>query len=367
MTGHSRVAATIAHAIRWVNETFVPRSASAALSALRFASRVSTARFRNEVAVGTDRLSFIASASIAAGPRSGFASAAPAAAAPPSAAASTSALTIFPPTPVPLTAPRSTPAAAATRRATGDTGAPSPGGAAAVAGGVGSDAAVGAAPAPALISPSAWPTWTVSSAATSSFVIVPLAGAGTSASTLSVETSTTVSPSATCWPSATRHSSTVPSVTDSPISGIGITTVWPSGPDPCSPGPCADPAAPGREAEEGAGTSGVPEPLGSIRASTWPTVTVSSGAARILVTTPLAGAGTSASTLSVETSTTVSPSATCWPSATRHSRIVPSVTDSPIWGIWTSITAVSVTSPRVYEVADRVAGAAAHRRRSQTR
>ena len=74
-------------------------------------------------------------------------------------------------------------------------------------------------------------------------------------------------------------------------------------------------------------------PLGSIWASTWPTSTVSSGWARIFVTTPSDGAGTSASILSVETSTTVSPSATSWPSATCHSRIVPSVTDSPIWGI----------------------------------
>ena len=53
-------------------------------------------------------------------------------------------------------------------------------------------------------------------------VIVPQAGAGTSASTLSVETSTTVSPSAIWSPSGTCHSSTVPSVTDSPISGITI-------------------------------------------------------------------------------------------------------------------------------------------------
>ena len=51
-------------------------------------------------------------------------------------------------------------------------------------------------------------------------MIVPLAGAGTSASTLSVETSTTVSPSLTDCPSSTCHSSTVPSLTDSPISGI---------------------------------------------------------------------------------------------------------------------------------------------------
>jgi len=55
--------------------------------------------------------------------------------------------------------------------------------------------------------------------------MVPLAGAGTSASTLSVETSTTVSPSLTKSPIATCHSSTMPSVTDSPISGIWICTV----------------------------------------------------------------------------------------------------------------------------------------------
>ena len=78
-------------------------------------------------------------------------------------------------------------------------------------------------------------------------------------------------------------------------------------------------------------------PFGSICASTWPTSTVSSTAAISLVITPLAGAGTSASILSVETSTTVSPSATSSPSETCHSRIVPSVTDSPIWGICNSI------------------------------
>ena len=60
-------------------------------------------------------------------------------------------------------------------------------------------------------------------------MITPSAGAGTSASTLSVETSTTVSPSLTESPSATCHSSTMPSVTDSPISGIEICTVAVSG------------------------------------------------------------------------------------------------------------------------------------------
>jgi hypothetical protein len=60
-------------------------------------------------------------------------------------------------------------------------------------------------------------------------VITPSIGAGTSASTLSVDTSTTVSPSLTVSPSATCHSSTIPSVTDSPISGMVIWTVAVSG------------------------------------------------------------------------------------------------------------------------------------------
>ncbi len=58
-------------------------------------------------------------------------------------------------------------------------------------------------------------------------MIVPLAGAGTSASTLSVDTSTTVSPSSTGSPSCLCHSRIVPSATDSPISGIVIWTTPP--------------------------------------------------------------------------------------------------------------------------------------------
>ncbi len=191
----------------------------------------------------------------------------------------------------------------------------------------------------------------MSSTFTSSFVIVPEAGAGTSASTLSVETSITVSPSLTVCPSETCHSSTVPSVTDSPISGIDTTTVSPSGSgvsiwpgcaesdetssSPRSSSPSPPPITrPPSASLSGEGSAPLPpDPLGSIWASTWPTSTVSSGCARILAITPLAGAGTSASILSVDTSTRVSPSATSWPSATCHSRIVPSVTDSPIWGI----------------------------------
>ena len=74
MTGISLVASTIAQATRWVKEVLRPRSLRLALIARRLASRVSTAIVRNEVAVGTVRLSSIALASIAAGPRSAFSS-----------------------------------------------------------------------------------------------------------------------------------------------------------------------------------------------------------------------------------------------------------------------------------------------------
>ena len=77
-----------------------------------------------------------------------------------------------------------------------------------------------------------------------------------------------------------------------------------------------------------------------IRAITCPTLTVSPSWARISAIVPEAGAGNSMSTLSVEISTTVSPSDTWSPTFTVHSRIVPSVTDSPISGI--SICTVAV-------------------------
>ena len=69
-----------------------------------------------------------------------------------------------------------------------------------------------------------------------------------------------------------------------------------------------------------------------MRAITWPTVTVSPSATRISLTVPLAGAGSSTSTLSVEISTIVSSTLIESPTLTCHSRIVPSVTDSPAAG-----------------------------------
>ncbi len=77
--------------------------------------------------------------------------------------------------------------------------------------------------------------------------------------------------------------------------------------------------------------------LACIRAITCPTLTVSPSSARISVIVPAAGAGNSMSTLSVEISTTGSPCLTASPTFTLHSRIVPSVTDSPPVGVTMSI------------------------------
>ena len=215
-----------------------------------------------------------------------------------------------PPGPVPVTAERSTPSAAATRAATGETLTPS--GAAAGAAGASEGAlpfpsAAAEALAPASIRAITWPTVTVSPASARISVIVPLAGAGSSTSTLSVEISTIVWPSETWSPGATCQSRSVPSVTDSPASGVtmSITRVSvssPAGAEPFSPVPAEAPL-PAAE----------PLPFPSpalISAITAPTVTVSPSGAWIFRSVPATGEGISASTLSVETSTSVSPTST---------------------------------------------------------
>ena len=212
---------------------------------------------------------------------------------------------------------------------------------------------------------------------------MPAAGAGTSASTLSVEISTTVSSAPTASPGCLCHSRIVPSVTDSPIWGITMSTVSPvalsvagagawlvatgspvaalrswrrprcrfrraTGVLPWSRSTCSAsssaacwaPRVPGSGSPSSDGAScdvAGTSPLAAISASTAPTATVSPSCAWIFTTRPPCGAGTSASTLSVETSTRVSSAATSSPSALCHSRMVPSVTESPIWGITTSI------------------------------
>ena len=170
------------------------------------------------------------------------------------------------------------------------------------------------------------PTETVAPASARISPITPDAGAGTSASTLSVEISTTVSSASTASPGCLAHSRITPSETDSPIWGIVMSTCSPAG--ACS-GPSSSSGARSSSAAAGAA------PLVAISASSAPTAIVSPSAACSLAIVPAAGAGTSASTLSVETSTIVSSSETGSPSALCHSRMVPSETESPIAGMTT--------------------------------
>src|SRR5439155_25292782 len=83
------------------------------------------------------------------------------------------------------------------------------------------------------------------------------------------------------------------------------------------------------------------EPI-SIRAKTSPTGTVTPTSTRISVTRPAAGDGISVSILSVEISTIVSSRSTQSPGRFFQSAMVPSATETPICGIVTSTTVVSV-------------------------
>ncbi len=160
---------------------------------------------------------------------------------------------------------------------------------------------------------------------------MPALGAGTSASTLSVEISTIVSSSAMLSPGCLAHSRIVPSETDSPIAGISISMTVPVAP---------------LDASGSSASSAGPEPFspGAISTRTLPTATVSPSAAWIFTTVPETGEGTSASTLSVEISTKVSSSETSSPSCLCHSRIDPSETESPIGGITTSTVVFTAIS-----------------------
>ncbi len=118
-----------------------------------------------------------------------------------------------------------------------------------------------------------------------------------------------------------------------------------------STAPGAGSGAPTASTAPGAG-SGTPaasttaEPAGAITASTVPISTVSPSATRISATTPSPGLGTSVSTLSVEISSSGSSWAIASPGCLSHFVIVPSETETPIWGITTSIC-VPVATARV--------------------
>ena len=79
------------------------------------------------------------------------------------------------------------------------------------------------------------------------------------------------------------------------------------------------------------------EPASSITATTVLICTVAPSATLISLSTPAAGEGISASTLSVEISKSGSSRSTVSPGFLSHLVIVPSKIDSPIWGITISV------------------------------
>ena len=166
-------------------------------------------------------------------------------------------------------------------------------------------------------------------------VRMPAAGDGISASTLSVEISKIGSSRWTLSPTFFSHLVMVPSVMDSPICGIRISVAAAAG------AVVAGAAAlglgvPGTAGVVSAGAAAAPP----MTATTVLICTVEPSAAFISVSTPAAGEGISASTLSVEISKIGSSRWTVSPTFFSHLVMVPSVMDSPICGISTSVLAV---------------------------
>jgi hypothetical protein len=91
----------------------------------------------------------------------------------------------------------------------------------------------------------------------------------------------------------------------------------------------------------GAGGVATASPSGAITPTTVLMGTVVPGSTRISRRTPAAGAGISASTLSVEISKSGSSRCTRSPTFFIHRVRVPSAMDSPIWGMITSVMATS--------------------------
>src|SRR5690625_4262862 len=190
------------------------------------------------------------------------------------------------------------------------------------------------------------PTSMVSSSSARISTRVPATGDGISVSTLSVETSSSGSSTSTVSPTDFSHWVMVPSVTDSPSSGISTSVASPEAESLEAAG--ADSSAAGSSL---AGASSLGSAFGSsffseaagfalpspMRAMTAPTSMVSSSSARISTRVPATGDGISVSTLSVETSSSGSSTSTVSPTDFSHWVMVPSVTDSPSSGISTSV------------------------------
>ena len=161
------------------------------------------------------------------------------------------------------------------------------------------------------------PTATVVSTGTSIARSVPATGDGISVSTLSVETSSSASSTATESPTFLSQRVTVPSLTDSPRAGIVITVPADGA---TADGATATGAATGAATggATGAATTGAGVATGAtgaaapsaIIASSAPTRTVVSTATTIFCKIPATGEGISVSTLSVETSRSGSSTAT---------------------------------------------------------
>ena len=101
-------------------------------------------------------------------------------------------------------------------------------------------------------------------------------------------------------------------------------------------------------------------PGAAMRARTVPTSTVSPSWTRISATTPSAALGTSVSTLSVEISSSGSSRPIGSPTWRSHFVTVPSETETPIWGITTSVCVPVDTVP---PVTSRRRALSAHSRR----
>ncbi len=231
------------------------------------------------------------------------------------------------------------------------------------------------------------PTSTVSSSSTLISRRVPATGDGTSVSTLSVDTSSSGSSTATSSPTDFNHRVTVPSVTLSPRAGR-VTSVESPPAEPSldasassvparAAGSCSDGGS-SRAPSSVCASSGVCDgssdcdvcsssslvssvsrfslalasleespddsPSPPMTASTVPTSTVSSCSTLISRRVPATGDGTSVSTLSVDTSSSGSSTATSSPTALSHWVTVPSVTDSPRAGSCTSVAIWSSSS-----------------------
>ncbi len=205
------------------------------------------------------------------------------------------------------------------------------------------------AAAPPPITATMEPTLTVAPSLARISESVPATGDGISASTLSVEISNSGSSRATVSPTFFSHFVIVPSVIDSPICGMGTSVPgWlaagasASGAGGAIASLRASVASAAGVAEScfkscWAATGAAAEPASLIVQTMLLTCTVEPSWALISPITPAAGDGISASTLSVEISNSGSSRSTGSPGCFSHFVRVPSVIDSPIWGMTTSV------------------------------